>query len=335
MIPGAVEPDLWNEHVSRYYFAREFAHHRRLLDIGCGVGYGTDLLAAAARQSLGIDISPETIDYAIHHAQNGAQFCVASAESLPLPHSSFDLVTAFEVIEHLSGWRDLLRETARVLTQDGVFLVSTPNKAYYAETRQNVGPNPFHVHEFELSEFQSALQAAFPHVVLFAQNHGDVMAFAGENSAGPLKGYLLSSTNLTHSHFFLAVCSKEPMEVPAFLYAGASGNLLRERETYIHLLKQEVDSFTKELTAARGELHSTKEELSSTSRELTTTRKELTSLRNELLRLQNELLRLQKELPRLRNQVEILQGEKRAAAQSKWLRLGRKLGLGPNLQERL
>jgi ubiquinone/menaquinone biosynthesis C-methylase UbiE len=305
VIPGAVEPDLWNEHVSRYYFAREFAPDRCLLDIGCGAGYGTNLVGALAKQSLGIDISPETIQYAASRAENGVQFCVASADALPVPDQSFGLITAFEVIEHVSGWKTLISEAARTLTADGVFLVSTPNKVYYAETRQNAGPNPFHVHEFELMEFQSALEKAFSYVVLFAQNHQEALAFAGENSTSSLGGYLSTPPVLADSHFFIAICSKKPIAVSAFMYAASSGNLLRDRETYIDLLKQEVSSLTNKLN--------------STTNELNPLRAELVSVRDQLKKVMADAANWQ--------------GEKKAAAQSKWLRLGRWLGLGPNLRE--
>jgi SAM-dependent methyltransferase len=297
VIPGTVEPDLWNEHVSRYYLARKFARDQHTLDIGCGAGYGTNLVGAVAEQSLGIDVSLEAIQYASSRAEHGVCFCVASADAVPAADSTFGLITAFEVIEHISNWQGLISEAARTLTPEGVFLVSTPNKVYYAETRQSAGPNPFHVHEFELAEFQSELRNCFSHVAVLAQNHQEVLTFAGENSNGTLEGHLSSSPELADSHFFVAVCSNKPVKTSAFLYAASGSNLLKERETYINILKKEVNSLT--------------EQSDSQVRELNLLR----------TRLSDSL-----------EQINKLQGERRIAAQSKWLRLGRRLGLGPKLQ---
>src|SRR5207245_11366953 len=64
VIPGAVDANLWAEHLSRYAFASRWSPGRRALDIGCGSGYGTAELAAQARFATGIDLSPEAIDHA-------------------------------------------------------------------------------------------------------------------------------------------------------------------------------------------------------------------------------------------------------------------------------
>ena len=65
-------------------------------------------------------------------------------------------MVAFEVIEHLEDWRDFLREVRRVLAPRGQFIVSTPNKLYYTESRGATGANPFHVHEFDFEEFRAS-----------------------------------------------------------------------------------------------------------------------------------------------------------------------------------
>ena len=313
VIPGAVEPDLWSEHVSRYYFACQFAPNQHSLDIGCGAGYGTNLVGSVAERSLGIA------------AENGACFCVGSADAIPAPDGSFGLITAFEVIEHLPNWKGLISEAARTLTLEGVFLVSTPNKVYYAETRQSAGPNPFHVHEFELGEFQNELQNCFLHVTVLAQNHQETLAFAGENSSGASNGYLSTSPPLADAHFFIAVCSQRPISISAFLYAGSGGNLLKDRETYIYLLKQEVDSKATELDSLRTQLTSLGTQLDSLRTQLSSSRTQLSSSRTQLTDSLDQLRKTNADVDQLRD-------EKRLAAQSKWLRLGRRLGLGPKLQ---
>src|SRR2546427_581269 len=107
---------------------------RRVLDAGCGSGYGADLLVREAREVLGIDISDDAIDYARrHYRADNLRFERASCLEIPAPDGSFDLVMAFELIEHLADWQAFLREVRRVLAPGGQFLVSTPNQRYYAE----------------------------------------------------------------------------------------------------------------------------------------------------------------------------------------------------------
>ena len=64
VIPGQVNDDLWAEHVARYALATRFAHGRRVLDLGCGTGYGTADLAQVASAAVGVDLAPEAIAYA-------------------------------------------------------------------------------------------------------------------------------------------------------------------------------------------------------------------------------------------------------------------------------
>ena len=185
VIPGLVDVDLFNEHVSRYKFAaRLLREGAAVLDLGCGTGYGTGDLTAAA-SIVGADISAEAVNYArANYGREGVTFLEASCDALPLPDHQFDLITAFEVIEHLDNWRGLLAEARRLLRPGGQFVVSTPNKAYYAETRGATGPNPFHTHEFEYGEFETALCEYFPQVRIWTQNHAAAIVFAPANPVG-------------------------------------------------------------------------------------------------------------------------------------------------------
>ncbi|PYT26734.1 MAG: hypothetical protein DMG57_20435 [Acidobacteria bacterium] len=239
VIPGEVDPDLLNEHVARYAFAARVAGGRRVLDAGCGTGYGAAELGHSAREVVGIDIAGEAVEYARNHYQAAnLRFECASCSEIPAADGSFDLVVAFEIIEHLEDWRGFLREVRRVLAPQGLFLVSTPNKLYYAESRREIGPNPYHRHEFEYAEFRSELGAVFPRVSVLMENHADAIVFApGKNTGSAELRLEETSASPEDGHFFLAVCSVAgEVDLPGFVYLPRVANMLREREKHIELL---------------------------------------------------------------------------------------------------
>lgn len=243
VIPGVVELDLWNEHVSRYAFASRFASSVRALDLGCGTGYGAAALAQNARQVHAVDRSEEAIAYAREHFRlPNLHFEISPAESVPHPDSAFELITAFELIEHLEDWRALLREAHRLLAWNGFFLVSTPNKKYYAEARGDAGGNPFHAHEFDHAEFVRELSLIFPEVEVLLQNR--VESFAFHRNRGPLPALAEiagGAGSPEDAHFFVAVCSKQAWKGKfGFVYVPRAANLLREREQHVAALEQQL-----------------------------------------------------------------------------------------------
>jgi SAM-dependent methyltransferase len=241
VIPGLVDPNLLNEHVARYRFAARFARDRTVLDAGCGSGYGTAELANAAL-IVGVDNSAEAVGHARRtFARPGVHFLQGACESLPFADASFDLLVVFEVIEHIEKWRELLGEARRILRPCGVLLISTPNKAWYTESRAAAGPNPYHVHEFELAEFQEVLGAAFPHVHFWSQNHSECIAFIPAAPSGDGTLDAAADTAPEHAHFFLAACSRSPIaHTGSYAWLPSAGNLLRERQHHIALLESEL-----------------------------------------------------------------------------------------------
>jgi SAM-dependent methyltransferase len=225
VIPGLVDDELWDEHIARYAFASRLAAGKRVLDIGCGTGYGVAEMARAAAFAVGID--------AVADAVPGASaFVQASAVALPFKPKSFDLITAFEVIEHLTDWQQML-----------------------AESRADAGPNPFHVHEFEYAEFHAALQAVFPAVSIYLQNRVEAFAFSGSPST--METSATSAGSPEHAQFFLAACVVRPSLITGFVYLPTASNLLRERERHIRKLQDEL-ALTKDwlahLTSERDQL---------------------------------------------------------------------------------
>jgi SAM-dependent methyltransferase len=243
LIPGQVDVDLLNEHMARYTFASRLARGKRVLDAGCGAGYGSAELAHTALAVVGADVAPEAVAFAReNYRAPNLRFEQASCVTLPHPNATFDLVVAFEVIEHLEKWSEFLLEVRRVLAPTGQFIVSTPNKLYYTESRGAQGANPFHVHEFAFDEFRTELKTVFPHVSLYLENHVEGVTFQPHETGNTVEVRVDSGEPVPdESHFFVAVCAHRPqMGNPTFVYVPRAGNVLRERERHIGLLEAEL-----------------------------------------------------------------------------------------------
>ena len=182
-IPGQTDPDLMNEHWARYAFAEALVGSKRVLDAGCGVGYGAARLAEVAAEVVALDQARDPLTAGgKQYSHPRLRFVQGDCTRFPFADSSLDAVVAFEVIEHLDEWKALIEESRRVLVPAGQFIVSTPNRLYYGESRED--PNPFHVHEFIHDEFREELGRCFPYVMLFIENHADALVFAGEQFQG-------------------------------------------------------------------------------------------------------------------------------------------------------
>ncbi|MDR1530228.1 MAG: class I SAM-dependent methyltransferase [Burkholderiales bacterium] len=168
-IPG-IHGEIVYEHWHRYVFASRFVTDKRTLDVACGEGYGSALLANTAARVTGIDISAEAIAHAkaTYQTRDNLNFVQGSAVKLPLPDGSMDIIVSFETIEHLpqEAQQSMIAEFARVLTPQGLLIISSPNRPEYA---QPGAPNPFHVHELDRDELAALLTPRFPTQAWWAQ----------------------------------------------------------------------------------------------------------------------------------------------------------------------
>ncbi|MBK35703.1 MAG: hypothetical protein CME26_09275 [Gemmatimonadetes bacterium] len=204
VIPGLTELSLYIPHVKRYLLAQTYASGKRVLDAGCGAGYGTKLLANVADRVDAVDIDPEAVAFCERtFADDRIEWALADLRSFDPKENAYDLVTSFEVIEHLAreeipGYLERIR---RSLRSDGVALISTPNRLV-AEQWQN----PFHHTEMTLEEFRHTLSAAF-----------EVKAVLGQTQWSPqteLQGQCAISRRLTdEDDMFIAVCAPLPVPV--------------------------------------------------------------------------------------------------------------------------
>lgn len=156
------------EHLHRYTLALAYVVGKRVLDVACGEGYGSSMLATVAASVAGVDISSEAVNHAAaKYVQSNLEFFCAPAESLPLGSASVDVVVSFETIEHLEQQEAMLAELKRVLAPGGLLIISCPDRLNYSGV---VGhDNPFHVKELYGEEFVALLQSYFLYVEVLGQ----------------------------------------------------------------------------------------------------------------------------------------------------------------------
>lgn len=176
--PASVRGEMTDaEHLARYAWAAQLAQGRRVLDAGCGLGYGSALLAGAGAVAVtGMDVAPAVVEVARSRVPAGVTLVEGDIHQLPFEDSSFDAVVCFEVIEHVEDAGGAIAELARVLAPGGVLLVSSPNRDVY------VPGNPHHVHEFTPDELEATLREHFPEVRLLRQHQWIVSAVLGDGA---------------------------------------------------------------------------------------------------------------------------------------------------------
>jgi ubiquinone/menaquinone biosynthesis C-methylase UbiE len=155
-----------NEHLARYRFVSQFVAGKRVADIACGTGYGTQMLAKAGARSVhGMDISEEAVKFCVERYKTpGVTYSAADAQNLAaIPDSEFDFVVSFETIEHLPDVEAYLDEMKRILQPGGVFLVSTPDRRVASVMYRLIGhpANKYHVREYTERELLNLLSARF------------------------------------------------------------------------------------------------------------------------------------------------------------------------------
>lgn len=172
VVPSKVSNTLQAWHIKRYEFASQFVKDKIVLDVGCGIGYGTHFMKhAGAKEVVGIDVSEDAIKYAQTHFD--AKYLRSDALKLPFLSESFNIIVSLEVIEHIlpSLRKRFLLESFRLLKKGGLFICSTPNRKLTSSiflTERSLMCR-FHYIEFFPQEFKVFLKKYFLGVLLFGQ----------------------------------------------------------------------------------------------------------------------------------------------------------------------
>ncbi|MGH1573410.1 class I SAM-dependent methyltransferase [Methylobacterium sp. P31] len=223
-VPKKMRGLIENEHLHRYSAARRLCEGQIVLDIASGEGYGSYLLSQVAKQVIGVDIDFRSVQHGrsiYSNRRENVQYLNASADHLPFRSKSFDTIISFETIEHIRDHNAVIKECARVLKCDGVFLISTPNRKCYSEAPAY--NNLYHIKEFDREEFKHLLKNYFSCVDIYQQSiicpsmikpekmlGGDAVAIeAGEGA--DIIPFEFAEFQPT---YYLALCSNAPQLTP-------------------------------------------------------------------------------------------------------------------------
>jgi O-antigen biosynthesis protein len=255
------------EHWHRYAYAARLVAGKSVLDVASGEGYGSRLLAEHASSVVGVDIDPVAIAHArATHRRDNLQFQEGSAAAIPIAGEKvFDVIVSFETIEHIDEAAQVafLGEVRRLLKDDGLFVVSSPDKATYTDASSFV--NEFHLKEFYCDEFRQFLSRWFVHVSLVGQAlHGVSYLHRLDRGEGPFVQFVLPAADgatpaPTHV-YLIAVCSNSaPVETPFSVLLDAKENLHKEA----HLARMQLKDREAQLQRVQGVLAEREAELGS------------------------------------------------------------------------
>lgn len=148
-------------HIATYEYAKSFVKGKKVLDYGCGSGYGTQMLSEAAEKVIGVDISREAIDFAQKN------YLSPNLEFKTIPevlNEKFDIITSFQVIEHVPNDIQYVDHLKKLLNPGGYLLISTPDKTNRLFNYIQHPWNIFHLKEYTAQSLQKLLQKHFDKV---------------------------------------------------------------------------------------------------------------------------------------------------------------------------
>ena len=143
------------DHYERYKFAQSYINENdKVLDVACGVGYGTSAIAQKARSVVGVDINQASINFANKiFANEKLSFECKSALDLNY-ENEFDKIISFETIEHLTEDDLFIKNLYKALKPGATLICSVPNQSVFPYDPKVV---PFHIKHYTVESIKNLL----------------------------------------------------------------------------------------------------------------------------------------------------------------------------------
>lgn len=230
------------EHWHRYAFAMSMIEGKQVLDAACGEGFGADLLAGKAASVQAIDIDAVSIEHARQRygSKNNLAFYQADVTQLDtLPSDSFDVIVSFETLEHVMEQDRMLVGFYRLLKQNGLLLISTPDKKNYTDATGVV--NLHHVRELYFEEFSTLLDKHFQAKKIYTQKLLFQSSLWALDQKGPVETLTHRQTEIEKGlnyppMYYVAVCAKSAEAIVSLPGLSLYGDA--EESVYAHYYQE-------------------------------------------------------------------------------------------------
>ncbi|HEX6228723.1 MAG TPA: class I SAM-dependent methyltransferase [Solirubrobacterales bacterium] len=169
-LPDVPEENYWfRRHLAVYEWIAARVGGARVIDMACGEGYGSDVLAASAASVVGVDANPQAHEHAhLRYTRPNLRFERDLVESFSEP---CDVVVFLQTIEHVEDPGGILDHFRSMLVPGGVAYLSTPNVLTLAPAGAEKSDNPWHLREYRADEFRSLCAAHFDRVEMLGVFH--------------------------------------------------------------------------------------------------------------------------------------------------------------------
>lgn len=281
-VPGNdVDLCLTYEHKHRYEFLSGIVKGKQVVDIACGEGYGSHILSGTAANVVGVDISDDAVKFAKekYSGVNNLSFIQGSVTNIPVESNTVDIMVSFETIEHIHEHDEMLSESKRILKDDGLLIISTPDKRVYTDESGEI--NQYHVKELYRQEFVDLLKKYYPQVDIYGQRFVTTSSIIPETSDGkPLQ--IMGEIEESDSTYLIAICRMVPHQE-----SGLSGSLYFNKNEDIFAQSKKkmrwASSIHSELMKAQSDYQKLEMDWNKKSKEIDDLTRELKLSRNGFL----------------------------------------------------